>query len=302
MLSAAGALAHGFVRVTGAFARPRRLVRDLVGMPETLARAGSLELKFAVTKGEIRRAQRLRYRVFFEQGGAIPDAMSRARRRDICPFDRVCDHIIVIDHAAVNRFGRRKPKVVGAYRVLRQERIGDASAFYSSAEFDVPALVANHPGKRFLELGRSCVLPEYRARRVLELLWRGLLAYARHHRIDCMIGCASLPGADPLRHVGALAFLRQHARAQDEWSVRVREGVSGYTPPPDLVVSDPRRAIASLPPLLKGYLRLGARFGDGAFVDHAFGATDVFVVMPVKDIDPRYIEHFSGGLLEPRAA
>lgn len=301
MVSANG-LATGFGFVAQALARPRRIIRDLEGLPETLARAGALELKLAVTKLEIRRAQRLRYRVFFEQGGATPDALSRAKRRDVCPFDRVCDHIIVVDHEALSRFGRRKPRVVGAYRVLRQERIGDAGAFYSSGEFDVPALVARHPGKRFLELGRSCVLPEYRARRVLELLWRGLWAYARHHRIDCMIGCASLPGADPLRHVGALAFLRQHARAQDEWSVRVREGVSAYTPPPDLVVSDARRAIASLPPLLKGYLRLGARFGDGAFIDQGFGATDVFVVMPVSAIDPRYIEHFSGGLLEPRAA
>lgn len=302
MESATSALTAGLGRMAAAFARPQKRIRDLGGMPETLARVADLELRFAVTKREIRQTQRLRYRVFFEQGGAAADALARAKRRDVCPFDRVCDHIIVVDHAARGRRGERKPKVVGAYRVLRQERIGDPSGFYSSAEFDAPSLIARHPDKRFLELGRSCVLPEYRGRRVLDLLWRGLWAYARHHRIDCMIGCASLPGADPLRHVAALAFLRQHASARDDWRVSVRDSAGAYRLPPDLSVNDARRAVAALPPLLKGYLRLGARFGDGAFIDHAFGTTDVFVVLPVRDIDPRYIEHFSGGVAEGRAA
>src|SRR5690606_29406881 len=131
-----------------------------------------LELKFAVTKQEIRAVQKMRYRVFFEQGGAVAEPIARAMRRDTCPFDRICDHVIVVDHDGVSS-GRRKPRVAGAYRVLRQDAVTNPGAFYAAGEFDVARLVARHPGKRFLELGRSCVLPEYRARRVLEMLWRG---------------------------------------------------------------------------------------------------------------------------------
>lgn len=276
----------------------RRLVRDLAGLPETLARAGSLELKFAVTKQEIRAVQKMRYRVFFEQGGAVAEPIARAMRRDTCPFDRICDHVIVVDHDGVSS-GRRKPRVAGAYRVLRQDAVTNPGAFYAAGEFDVARLVARHPGKRFLELGRSCVLPEYRARRVLEMLWRGLWIYVRHHRVDVMFGCASLPGADPRIHAQALAFLRTHARANEEWSAPALGGAIASNP---TSMAQPheggteRRALAGLPPLIKGYLRLGARFGDDVFVDRAFGTTDILAIVPVANIDARYIEHFSGGV------
>lgn len=277
--------------------RNNRIIRDLHGMPETLARAGSLELKFAITRKEIRALQKMRYRVFFEQGGAVADPFTRAQRRDNCPFDRLCDHIVVVDHDYVTRMGRRKPRIVGAYRVLRQDVTGCPSRFYAANEFDIADLVGRHPDKRFMELGRSCVLPEYRARRVLELLWRGVLAYVQHHNIDVMFGCASLPGADPHAHQSALQFLRTHAQADGHWRARSKmsaptpvhqEGSNSRMQAPD------RRTLASLPPLIKGYLRLGAMFAEDVFVDHAFGTTDVLVVLPVERIGSRYIKHFGG--------
>jgi putative hemolysin len=276
--------------------RRRGVVRDLAGLPETLARAGALELKFAVTKKEIRAVQKMRYRVFFEEGGAAADPLIRARRRDVCPFDRICDHIIVVDHDVLSKARRRKSKVVGAYRVMRQEWAARPDRFYTAGEFDVAQLLARHPDKKFLELGRSCVLPEYRARRVLELLWRGVLAYVQHHNVDVMFGCASLPGADPQAHSAALAFLRAHACAAEEWSapaVRALGCTTAATEP--RAARTDRRALAILPPLIKGYLRLGAYFGEDVFVDHAFGTTDVLVVLPVRNIDARYIEHFGAG-------
>ncbi len=282
--------------------RARRVVRDLLGMPETLARAGSLELKLAVTKKEIRRAQKMRYRVFFEEGEAVADAMSALRRRDICPFDRICDHLIVVDHASIDRIGRRRPAVVGSYRLLRQDVAERHGGFYSAQEFDIAPMLARHAGKRFLELGRSCVLPEYRSKRTLELLWRGVWAYVQHHRIDAMIGCASLPGADVALHSAALGFLHKHASASGDWSVRALEHRRVAMDAADPCKIDMRRALAVLPPLVKGYLRLGAAFGDGAVVDRQFGTTDVFVVMPVADMDVRYIEHFSGGVVGALAA
>ena len=276
-----------------------RIVRDLLGLPETLARTGALELKFAVTKKEIRAVQKMRYRVFFEEGGAVADPFTRAQRRDNCPYDRICDHVIVVDHDCS---ARRRPRVVGAYRLLRQDAIARPDLFYAANEFDVAQMVARHPGKRFLELGRSCVLAEYRSRRVLELLWRGVWAYVRHHRIDVLFGCASLPGADVAQHEAALSFLRAHACARDEWRVRARHPRAGACGSPRIVGAHPARLVlSSLPPLIKGYLRLGAQFSDGVFVDRAFGTTDVFVTLPVADINARYVEHFGGGLIEQAA-
>ena len=125
-------------------ARIQKTVRDLHGLPQTLARSGQFELKLAVTKKEISKAQKLRYRVFFEEGHAIPDAYTRLRRRDICRFDSICDHLIVVDHASSKR------KVVGCYRLLRQEVAQANGGFYSAQEFDIAPLLARHSGKRFL--------------------------------------------------------------------------------------------------------------------------------------------------------
>ena len=277
--------------------RNSRIIRDLHGMPETLARAGSLELKFAITRKEIRALQKMRYRVFFEQGGAVADPFTRAQRRDNCPFDRLCDHIIVVDHAYVTRMGRRKPRIVGAYRVLRQDVAKSPERFYAASEFDIADIIARHPDKRFMELGRSCVLPEYRARRVLELLWRGVFAYVQHHNIDVMFGCASLPGAEPHAHQPVIQFLRTHAQAEEQWRARSKMSAETFAPLGATAAgtrAPDRRTLASLPPLIKGYLRLGAMFGDDVFADHAFGTTDVLVVLPVARIGSRYIEHFGG--------
>ena len=142
--------------------------------------------------------------IFFEEGGAIADPTARLIRRDICPFDRVCDHLIVLDHAAARRRGG--PRVVGAYRLLRQDVAEANFGFYSAGEFDIAPLIARHAGKRFLELGRSCVAQGYRNKPTLELLWRGIWTYVQHHRIDAMFGCASLEGGEPADHALALTY------------------------------------------------------------------------------------------------
>ena len=160
----------------------------------------------ATTKKEIRKAQRLRYKVFYEEGGAKADRTASLIRRDICPYDAACDHLLVIDHAAVNRFGKPKPKVVGTYRLLRQDGAEAHHGFYSAQEYEIAPLLARHGGKRFLELGRSCVLAPYRSKRTLELLWRGIWAYTKHHKIDALFGCASLEGTNALAHVASLKF------------------------------------------------------------------------------------------------
>ena len=273
--------------------RPGKIIRDLQGLPESLGRIGSLEIRLATRKRDIRKAQKLRFKVFYEEGGAIADPRSALTRRDICPFDRICDHLLVIDHDAKSRLGRRKPRVVGAYRLLRQDVAQRNGGFYTASEYNIEPLLARHPGKRFLELGRSCVHKDWRSRKTLELMWRGIWTYVRHHRIDVMIGCASLPGANPLSHALALSFLHHHASAADNWQA---SAITGRGVPMDMLRAesiDRRRALDALPPLVKGYLRIGARFGTGAVVDRQFGTTDVLVVMPVAEIDPRYVSYFS---------
>jgi putative hemolysin len=268
-------------------------VRDHGTLDPCLGHIGALEVRLATTKKDIRRAQKLRYRVFFEEGGAIADARASLARRDICPFDRWCDHILVIDHAHVTRFGRLKPKVVGTYRLLRQEVAEQHGGFYSAQEFDLAPLLARHAGTRFLELGRSCVLPEYRSKRTIELLWRGIAAYMQHYRIDAMIGCASFEGTNALAHAQALSFLHHHAQADGNWAARA---LPNRFVSMDMMMKeaiDLRAALDALPTLIRGYLRIGAKFGAGAVIDHQFGTTDVLVILPIAAIDAKYLDYFS---------
>lgn len=276
--------------------RSRQIVRDTGGLPDVLGRMGTLELRLARTRQDIRRAQRLRFQVFYEEKAAIPGARALLTRRDIDPFDRICDHVLVIDNA----FRRTpastpRPRVVGTYRLLRQDIAERNGGFYSAGEFDLRGLLAAHPGQKVLELGRSCVLRPYRTKRTVELLWRGIWAYVRQHRCDLMIGCASLDGTDPAALAMQLSFLHHHAPAPEPWRIAALPG--RYVPMNRMTVEaiDRKAALHSLPPLVKAYLRLGGKFGDGAVVDRQFGTTDVFVVVRVADIDPRYITYYGDG-------
>ena len=147
----------------------------------------------------------------------------------------------------------------------------------------------------FLELGRSCVLPPYRNRRTVELLWHGIWSYVLAHRLDVMIGCASLEGIDPDRLAMPLSFLHHFARAAEDWRTRALPGryVEMNRMPKRAI--NARAALQELPPLIKGYLRIGAFIGDGAVIDRQFGTTDVFIVLPVAAISARYIGHFGEG-------
>jgi len=264
---------------------------------KTYGKLGNLEVRLARKRREIRLAQRLRYQVFYEEMSAIPSLRAELRRRDEDPYDAVCDHLLVVD-SAVNGgpevwSGLKRHKVVGTYRVLRQEIAERTLGFYTQSEYDIaPLIAARSPRYRFMELGRSCVLEPYRNKRTVELLWHGLWTYVREHKIDVMIGCASLPGTDPDQHAMALSFLHHNALAPPEWRCRAHDRL--YVPMDRLAPEkvDARSALKALPPLVKGYLRLGATVGDGAVIDHQFGTTDVLIILPVEKIDPRYFEHF----------
>jgi putative hemolysin len=261
----------------------------IIPADETLGRLGTLEVRLARNAAEVRRAQRLRYRVFYQEGSALADAKTKLAQRDIDAFDSICDHLLVIDHAKDDRNG---PNVVGTYRLLPQDIAERHGGFYTSSEFEIGALVKRHPSLRFLELGRSCVLPPYRNKRTVELLWHGCWSYVLQHRLDVMIGCASLEGTDPDALAMPLSFLHHFARAPQDWRAQAlpRLHVEMNRMPKDAI--DPKEALRALPPLIKGYLRLGAYIGDGAVIDRQFGTTDVLIVLPVSALNARYIEHF----------
>jgi putative hemolysin len=260
---------------------------------ETLGRIGSLEICLATKASHVRLAQKLRYQVFYDELSAAPHLAAAFWRRDVDHFDAICDHLVVFDRDA--RDAARKPRVVGTYRLLRQDVAERHGGFYTGSEYDVSGLLARHRQHKFLELGRSCVLAPYRDRRTVELLWHGVWTYVVRHRIDVMIGCASFEGTNADRLALPLSFLHHHAQAPADW--RARALASRYVEMNRLPKKavEAKAALRALPPLIKGYLKLGARFGEGAVIDRKFGTTDVFVALPVGAINPRYIEHFGAG-------
>jgi len=261
--------------------------------PKIYGRCGSLEVRLARKKSEIRRAQRLRYKVFYEEMSAIPGALAMLSRRDEDAYDPIFDHLLVIDHGDTNGGRRwRRSKVVGTYRVLRQDVAELYDGFYTQGEYDIASLLLAKPDYSFMELGRSCVLKPYRNKRTLELLWQGVWSYVREHSADVMIGCASFAGTDPSAHALALSYLHHTSLAPEEWRVRAHEHlrVDMNMMPREAV--NARAALKALPPLIKGYLRVGAYVGEGAVIDHQFGTTDVFIIMPVEAIKSRYFAHF----------
>jgi putative hemolysin len=261
--------------------------------PKIYGKLGPLEVRLARKKSEIRRAQRLRYKVFYEEMSAVPGALAMLSRRDEDAYDAVFDHLLVIDRGDASDGRRWRPsKVVGTYRMLRQDVAELNDGFYTQGEYDIAPLLAAKPDYSFMELGRSCVLKPYRNKRTLELLWQGVWSYVREHGADVMIGCASFEGTDPTAHAEALSFLYHSALAPEDWRVRAHSHlrVDMNMLPRERV--NARKALKALPPLIKGYLRLGAYVGDGAVIDHQFGTTDVFIIMPVESIKTRYFAHF----------
>ena len=176
------------------------------------------------------------------------------------------------------------------------ERIG---GFYSAGEYDIAPLLA-YPG-RILELGRSCVHEAYRTRGTLQLLWRGIAAYVFLHRIDLMFGCASLCGTDPDALAQELTYLHRDHLAPPELRPRALPGRYVEMRRLDPATVDARRALAALPPLVKGYLRLGGFVGDGAVLDTQFNTTDVCVVVKTDLVTDKYYRHYERKLGGPEA-
>ncbi len=259
----------------------------------SFAEMGTLEVRLANNEAEIHAAQALRYKIFYQELGATPTPEMAAAGRDFDRFDDVCDHLLVIDRAKSGIAA-----IVGTYRLMRENIVGGADGFYSNQEYDLSPLFTDHfrntmmPGRQLLELGRSCVDVEYRSNSTIHLLWRGIAIYTLTHNIGYMFGCASLAGTDPTAHAMALSYLYHEFSIPEAFRVRAqphRFHDMNMIPKDKIDVRAARRA---LPPLVKGYLRLGCYIGDGAVVDEQWGSTDIFILLPVERITHRYSQHF----------
>jgi putative hemolysin len=275
------------------------LATETINRPQALMdglRVGNLEVRLAQTEAEIVASQKLRYRVFYEEMAAKPTEQMAREKRDFDDFDLHCDHLLVFDHSRGDDPG---DAVVGTYRLIRRIAAARQGGFYTAGEYDIDKIVALDG--EILELGRSCVEQDHRNRPTMQIMWRGICTYALHYDVLMMFGCASLPGTDIDALAGPLSYLHHFHMAPEIYRPRARASryVSMDLMPADAIDKrailsglDKRAALHGLPPLIKGYLRLGGFIGDGAVIDEQFNTTDVCVLVKTDLVAEKYIRHF----------
>jgi putative hemolysin len=249
-------------------------------------RAGDFAVKMAEDAALIRAAQQLRYKIFYEEMGGTPPAEVARQKRDFDEFDQHFDHLLVMDYSLPDG----PQQVVGTYRMMRRDAMKAIGRFYSESEFDITPI--KHFSGEILELGRSCVHPDYRSRAVMQLLWRGIGAYAAHYQIGLMFGCASFPGANPAEHIKGLSYLNHFHLAPIELRTHALHSLRANI---DLLPEhqiDVRETFAALPTLIKGYIRLGGYIGEGAIIDRQCNTTDVCVIVRTDMITEKYLHRY----------
>ncbi len=231
-----------------------------------------LYVSLARTQAEIEEAQRLRYKVFAEEMGA---QLSGTGGLDIDGFDQFCDHLIVRDSGT--------HQVIGTYRILSPSKANEAGGYYSAGEFDLSRL--GHLFNRTVEVGRACVHQNYRNGGTITMLWAGLAKYMQIHNYEYMIGCGSVSMSDG----GHLAASLYH-KLQDEYLSPLEYRVFAHNPLPINSLNTDLQV--ACPPLIKGYLRLGAYICGEPAWDPYFNTADMLVMLPLSRINPRYASHF----------
>lgn len=236
--------------------------------------------RIAESERDVMDSLQLRYRVFGQELGARLE--TAAAGVDADHFDLYCRHLVVRD--------RISQRMVASTRLLSDAGAREAGGFYSESEFDLSA-VARLPGRK-LEVGRTCVDPEFRNGAVIATLWSRLMETVMHERHDYLFGCASIGLEDGGHYAhSVMAYLTQAHPASPEWQVRSRD---------PLPVPDRRETAATpprLPPLLKAYIKLGARVCGEGYWDRDFNCVDVFVLLDVAAMTPRYARHFARPLV-----
>jgi len=243
-------------------------------------------VRIARTKGEIEAAQSLRYQVFYDEMKGTPSAEMRKISRDFDEFDEYCDHLLIIDTG----LQQSESRIVGTYRLLRRSRMHDLKGFYSEARFDISAL-KNEDGE-ILELGRACIDAHYRNRSVIQLLLRGIGVYIQQYDVKLLFGAANFFGTDITKHTLPLSYLYHYHLAPLELRP---VPLPGQYVEMNLIAKeciDVQEAMAMLPALIKGYLRIGCYVGLGAAIHPSLNAIDVGIVVKTDLITNKYTQRY----------
>lgn len=249
-------------------------MRLLTPIAEQPSNSSKLTLSVASTAEEIREVQRLRYKVFIETMGLT--ALQNSEGLDKDEFDDYCDHLIVRDTKSL--------KIVGTYRVLGPHGAREIGRYYSESEFDLSRF--EHIRGQIAEAGRACIHPDYRSGAVIMLLWAGLAAFMRREQCNYLVGCASISLADGGINANVIC-----AGLKPEDMAPIDYRVTPLLPFP-LQPEIDSQFKSNVPPLLKGYLRAGAWVcGDPAW-DPDFHCADLFLLLPLENLDGRYSRHY----------
>ena len=233
-----------------------------------------MHFELASTLADIRASQALRYRVFAGEMGA---QLKGEGNLDQDHFDPYCQHLLVKDS--------KTGAIIASTRLLTNKQAAKAGGYYSESEFEMSQL-HDLPG-RVVEIGRTCVDPNYRAGAAIAVLWSGLADFITQFKIDYLFGCASIAMEDGgMQAQAIMKRVRQHAFSDDQWRVTPKVELPAIPTGAEDVLSAP------LPPLLKAYLRLGARICGEAYYDADFNCADLFVLVKVDEMDSAYTRHF----------
>ncbi|SHF38043.1 ornithine-acyl[acyl carrier protein] N-acyltransferase [Ruegeria intermedia] len=244
----------------------------------------SFTVKLAETDDELRAAQRLRYDVFVRELGGSGEMVDHAEGLERDRFDPYFDHMLAYDDST--------GAVVGVYRLLPGDQAAEMGQFYSEDEYDLTVL--KRSGRKLLELGRSCLHPDYRGGTAMYHLWNGLARYVAERDIEVLFGVASFHGTDVQALAQPLSMLHHNHLAPPELRVHAQPDVFQSM---DLVAPDKldrRAAMVQVPALIKAYLRLGGFVGEGAFIDHAFNTTDVCLILDTARMNDRQKRIYGG--------
>ena len=262
--------------------RKKRIIKKIKSEFEPII-FKNFTIKIAESNFEIKKAQSLRYKIFFKEKKIKKKNFKFLLQRDYDFYDKISDHLIIIDN---NR--EIRDNVIGTYRLLRGNCAKLYRGFYTEQEFDISNLKKNFSSKDILELGRSCVHPQYRSGIILKLLWQGISNYIKMYKIKILMGCASFHGTNPSKFKDEFSLLYESYRLPEDYDVKslqsneisFNKNINHST------------ILNKLPPLIKGYLRAGGMVSENFYIDKEFETIDYCVIMLTEKIVSRYQNKF----------
>ena len=262
--------------------RKKRIIKKIKSEFEPII-FKNFTIKIAESNFEIKKAQSLRYKIFFKEKKIKKKSFKFLLQRDYDFYDKISDHLIIIDN---NR--EIRDNVIGTYRLLRGNCAKLYRGFYTEQEFDISNLKKNFSSKDILELGRSCVHPQYRSGIILKLLWQGISNYIKIYKIKILMGCASFHGTNPSKFKDEFSLLYKSYRLPEDYDVKslqsneisFNKNINHST------------ILNKLPPLIKGYLKAGGMVSENFYIDKEFETIDYCVIMLIEKIVSRYQNKF----------